>query len=43
VSVIVSDRLWRGLKSEAKLLTEVFGLPVTPEQVLQARALNGTA
>jgi hypothetical protein len=37
VGVVVDDRSWRGLQFEARLLSEVFGLPLTPEDVACAR------
>ena len=40
VKVAVDERRWRALASEAELLTQVFGMPVAPEGVLQARVDN---
>lgn len=36
VTLHVDERRWRGLVGEARLLAQVFGMPFTPEGVLQA-------
>jgi hypothetical protein len=33
VTVAIEARRWQGLKFEADLLTQVFGMPITPQSV----------
>jgi hypothetical protein len=35
ITVAIEARRWQGLKFEADLLTQVFGMPITPQSVAQ--------